>query len=367
MNCDSRICHRNKETAYLSILSVLSAVAVVFLHVNSCFWTYSREIYWKQANVIESVCYFAVPVFFMISGVKLIDYRKRYSTAQYLKKRLIKTFLPFLIWSIAGLVFKIIMGRTMLSELSVGFVLQSIFRASIIEIYWFFPALFFVYLSIVFVSCVKEDKRKIVYGAVCAAYFSLCSILPFAADQGGGILPESVRRFLLLFRNWPLHDWVGYVCYAMAGYWLSKYCLSKTAARCIYICSIIGLLAHLCGTQVLSDQAGEIIQSFKGYLNVPCICYVLGLFLFFRNYGNRFMQNRIVGCAAEWLERYTFGIYLVHFYVIQVMRNYVFEAVLGIPYTSLVYRLLVPVLTIGISVIVIRVIRAMPGGKWIVP
>lgn len=82
---------------YITVLSVLSCIAVVYLHINDCFWNFSYENYWISANIIESIFYFAVPVFFMISGCTLIDYRNKYSTKIYFKKRINKTLIPFII------------------------------------------------------------------------------------------------------------------------------------------------------------------------------------------------------------------------------------------------------------------------------
>lgn len=62
----------NRDTQYLTLLNVLSAFSVVFLHTNGCFLHFSTERYWFTANIIESIFYFAVPVFFMISGATLI-------------------------------------------------------------------------------------------------------------------------------------------------------------------------------------------------------------------------------------------------------------------------------------------------------
>ena len=72
---------------YITALNVFAALAVVFLHTNKCFWRFSAERYWATANIIESFFYFAVPVFFMISGATLIDYRERYDTKTFFKKR----------------------------------------------------------------------------------------------------------------------------------------------------------------------------------------------------------------------------------------------------------------------------------------
>lgn len=79
-----------KRKAYLQVLSVLSCFAVIFLHVNHCFWDFGYEDYWILANFIESIMYFAVPVFFMITGATLLNYRKRYSTKNIFKNVFIK-------------------------------------------------------------------------------------------------------------------------------------------------------------------------------------------------------------------------------------------------------------------------------------
>lgn len=76
---------RETKVPYLSALNALSCIAVVMLHTNSCFWEFSKARYWVTANVIECVMYFAVPVFFMISGATLLDYRERYSTKTFFK------------------------------------------------------------------------------------------------------------------------------------------------------------------------------------------------------------------------------------------------------------------------------------------
>lgn len=43
---------------YITLASVVSAIAVVFLHVNHCFWQFGTGRYWFTANIIESVFLF---------------------------------------------------------------------------------------------------------------------------------------------------------------------------------------------------------------------------------------------------------------------------------------------------------------------
>lgn len=73
---------KKERKNYITLLSVISAIAVVCLHTNGCFWSFSKERYWFTANIIECVFFFAVPIFFMITGVTLIDYQEKYSTKE---------------------------------------------------------------------------------------------------------------------------------------------------------------------------------------------------------------------------------------------------------------------------------------------
>lgn len=52
----------NKEY-YIDTLTILSCIAVVYLHANGIFWTHPSGRLWLTSNVIESFFYFAVPVF----------------------------------------------------------------------------------------------------------------------------------------------------------------------------------------------------------------------------------------------------------------------------------------------------------------
>lgn len=72
---------------YITTLTVLSCIGVLFLHMNGIFWTFSKDSTWISANVIESIFYFSAPMFLMISGATLLDYRDRYDTKTFFKKR----------------------------------------------------------------------------------------------------------------------------------------------------------------------------------------------------------------------------------------------------------------------------------------
>ena len=88
---------------YFDLLNIFACFAVVALHVNGAVHTFAKTRNWVSCMFIEALFYFAVPVFFMLTGATLINYRKRYGTGTFFKKRLLKTLVPFIIWSIIGI------------------------------------------------------------------------------------------------------------------------------------------------------------------------------------------------------------------------------------------------------------------------
>ena len=61
---EKTISNRSNKNIYISVMNVIAAFSVVILHANVSFWLDRATPFWSTANVIESVFYFAVPVFF---------------------------------------------------------------------------------------------------------------------------------------------------------------------------------------------------------------------------------------------------------------------------------------------------------------
>ncbi len=70
-----------RRKTYITVLNVFSCLAVLFMHTSG-FWNFRKNVGWIADNAIECVFYFAVPVFVMLSGVTLIDYRDRCTTKE---------------------------------------------------------------------------------------------------------------------------------------------------------------------------------------------------------------------------------------------------------------------------------------------
>ena len=335
---------------YISFLNVIAALAVLYLHINGCFWNFHPEPYWAQANVIESVFYFAVPVFFMICGATNLNYREKYSTKTFLVRRAKKTVIPFIAWNVVALVYNVLTDVTPISDVSIGYFIIGILSNSIEYIYWFFWALFGIYLIIPILSAIPKGNRISIY-----SYIVLLNILL-------QIIPSFVLSCLNIQFELPVCVTVGstYIVYVLLGYILNEIKLSRVNKILIYIGALAGLLVHTIGTYYLSIKAGMIIETYKGYENLPCLVYSVGVYVLLQSIASKISSEKFWK-VINFISGYTFPIYLMHIYVWRISTR------LGIYSRSLTVRLLMPYLVMVICIIITYFLRKIPIIKHIVP
>ena len=78
-----------KRIVYFDVLNVLACICVIGMHCNGLVHEFSDTAVWRQSLLVDVLAYWAVPAFFMISGATLMRYRTRYSTGEFLKRRLL--------------------------------------------------------------------------------------------------------------------------------------------------------------------------------------------------------------------------------------------------------------------------------------
>ena len=297
---------------YIFVLSVISSFAVVMMHVNGIFWTFSSESYWVTANFIECVCYFAVPVFFMISGANLIEYKKRYDTKTYLKKRIVKTLLPYLIWSMIGCVYQIHLGYLTVESLSIRTVINALINSEYVSVYWFFMPLFGVYLCIPALAMIPENARENIFKYLILSSFLFNVLCPFIFGLMG------------ISYNWDVTvvSMGGYLFFVFVGYYIDHYPINRIVRIFIYISGFIGLMMHFGGTWYLSVRDGAVNQTYKGYLALPCVLYSVAIFLLFKDMNTGKLMDFLYR-KSTLITNTTFGIYLIHWFILDIERRHI--------------------------------------------
>ncbi len=72
-------CH-GTHYVFVDVLNIVSCFAVVCLHTSLGVFSLQHTFLWTFQELMQAMFIFAVPIFFMVSGMNLLDYRKKYST-----------------------------------------------------------------------------------------------------------------------------------------------------------------------------------------------------------------------------------------------------------------------------------------------
>ena len=327
---------RNERIQYISLASVLSAIAVVFLHANECAGNFSYARYWVTANIIHSIFIFAVPLFFMISGAMLLDFNKKYNLKTYFSKRIYKTLIPYIFWSTFGILFQFYYLNS-ISSIDLAYIVNSFISGSAITVYWFFIPLFELYILFPIFTYFVDNKKHCLY--------FMCLLL-------------LVNCFVSFYH---VHI-IGYSFFAVFGFYIHKYGINKKIRYFIYALAVIGFLANTIGSYYISIMTGKLFRSYIEYTFIPAMLYPLGLFVFIKYELVKIMTYEIISRIVLFLDFYTFGIYLIHWYILQILIK-----IFNININSIIYRLGSPFIVIIICILIIRFLREIPLIKKIVP
>ena len=341
--------------AYLSIINIFAAFAVVMLHTNGI--VYGPEANSSQASyiishAINSFCNFAAPVFYMITGATLMDYAERYSTKEYFKKRLKKTFIPFIIWSFIAFLFcKYYMHfNVSWSPLEM---IDKTFNYGYVNLYWFFMPLFGIYLLLPVLTDLN-GKYKVFRYMLIAGVISVMAI------------PLICRFLNIEFNvNLKLSAATGFSLYPVLGYFLDRSELTRKVRIIIYTAGLSGLALFFAGTLVLKGSNGyysEFSDIFMANSNLPCFLWAGAVFVFFKQiFGSKTFSEKALKLIKT-LSGLSFGIYLIHFYILMpAVRE------LGIDCGSLIWKIGGAIVIYALSAGIVFLLKKIPLLKRIVP
>ena len=344
----------SEKKFYISVLNVVSCFSVIMLHCNGIYWTFPKGRLLISSSFIETFFYFAVPVFFMNTGATCIDYSERYDTKTFLKRRFGKTFFPFVFWSFIWIIIGCLINNN--SNLTFRDALNKVLMTSTSygTVYWFFPCLFAVYLSIPVFSAIEKNKRLVFMKYVSLLGIIFVSFLPLFFKLvdlywNGSFTPAIVA---------------GYLMYPAIGYVLSKTDFPPICRYFIYFAGILGWLLHFIGGIIFSLDVGYIDKTFKEYLNVPTVLQSIAVFVFFKTIfsTNNFLCNNLIfKKVINNISQCTFGIYLIHNFFVAIIPE-----LCRFPVASIVWRTVGAVMVFALTFTIVKVLKKIPILKYII-
>lgn len=340
---------------WIDLIKAFAMFAVVFIHAASPILYQFEKIdisYWSINNVYNSMMRMAVPLFFMITGALLLN-KKEETLAIFFQNRLLKVFVPLLVWTLIYIFFK-----KYVLDVDANILEQLIFSISkpVYAHLWFLYDIIGLYLFIPILKVfINNSSKNLQFYFVILWIFSV-SIIPL------------LNKFsvLTITNHMPMIS--GYVGYLVLGFLLSQLVITKKILYISLLFILFSTLVTIFGTFYLSQDAGKFVGFFYAYLSLPTMIQAIFYFIVLKYIGENInVNNNKMTSTIITLSSTSFGIYLVHPIMLWILR----KKEIGIdPLNGNNPIFMVPltaVLAFFMSFLIIYIIQKIPIVRKIVP
>ncbi len=321
---------------YFDYLRIIATMAVIAIHVSAQNF---RKVPVDSFDFFvftfwDSIVRFAVPMFVMISGALFLNPQKTVTFRDLYAKYSLRMVTAFSFWSAVYLLYDFFIDHKKFDNTK-DFIVS--FAEGPYHL-WFLFMIVGLYIIVPLLRKITESPEATRYFLIVAAVFTI--LIPTL------LLIPALSDFKDAFGKMKFHFTLGYPCYFVAGYYLSKTELSKKARRLLYALGLLAFLSTIVLSIVISkDRQKPYAALFENFtLNVAL--ETIAVFVFAKYNLNRMPKSKRVQGLIFAFSKYSFGIYLVHILVLDILNKQC-----GINTLSFNAALSVPALILGLFVI----------------
>lgn len=298
------------------LIKAVATIFVVMIHVvaTTVLNTDTGSSGWYWANIIDSFCRVAPPLFFMTSGAFLLT--KNEPLLQFFIKRASKILIPTLFWSLLYITFRVLFSNY---DFSVSMIVIDIVMGSGYYHLWFLNAIIVIYLLTPLLRMIVVGNRK------AEIFIVICM---FALSWSGGyfgITPEYFSNML------------AYIGYFIAGhlFWSIN---TKPSAKLLLVAGVSYVAASVFtsyNTMNISISNSGFDGRYYGYSTINITMASFAIFI-------AMMQIKIDSCCQNIILKissYGFGIYLAHPLILRILG--VDKIEMDLPYKQVLYGVVV--------------------------
>lgn len=323
--------HSEREI-YLDILRIMATFAVIIIHIAAQNWhkVDINSYEWKAFNIYDSIARWSVPVFVMISGALFLN--KTQSIKKIYKKYILRIITAFGFWSFFYAVIAFFNGSDFKSAIY-SFIIGNYHM-------WFLYMIVGIYIITPLIGEITKND-------LLTKYFIIISLL-FAV-----IIPNFISTISIINSN--LGDFtqsiinkinlqmvLGYTIYYILGYYLSKKDISRTASKFIYYLGGLGFILTIFLTYIISQYKGKANGVFYDYFSLNVLLESLCVFVVIKKIFKYKIINDKIKNIIYLLSKYSFGVYLIHPFIIDVLNKTIninslsFNAIIAVPIVSII-------------------------------
>jgi len=299
--------NRSNRILYFDFLKIISALAVILIHVCGESDVWNNNDYanpqWNIICLFMTLSRFSVPVFFMISGSLLLNNPEKYSIKRIFTHNIFHIVTALLFWSAFYTVAdKLIFNPAaspmdMLNQLITGKVHM-----------WYIFTLLLFYMITPLLHKIVENKSL-------ERYFILLYLIP--AVYGFSQFFISIPIVNNLYKNFGFA--ASYLIYYVSGHYFYKYEIKKSRRYVIYALGILSLAATVLMSEILPKKGIASAYTIGDRLNINIYLISVAVFVFAKYASARINLSEKITRPVSWVSRQlTFGIYLIHYFFVEL-------------------------------------------------
>ena len=334
---------------YLDTLRVLACFMVVLTHSTMPESDLSIGMYLAIISFIGAP---SSELFLSLSGAILLPVKVGFK--DFYRRRFLKLLPPVIFWSII-----LTLGYYYLGKYDYNQTINSILRIPLypaISVYWFIYVMIGLYLFAPIISkwLVCASKRQIEF----FLFIWLINLtIPFLNLLSPYIFNSNGSHY------WMLNYFGGFLGYWILGYYLRNYPIKINANDKRFIFLIFSLIIYLSTLFILYRIDHPDIFSYFDNLQIGSAILVTLMFTFVQQTNKQTnKQTNFIKTTIKTIAKYSFGIYLIHIFIIREFVWLFFEnsSIHPIPET-----LIIAIISMGLSILILWIISKLPYSKYI--
>lgn len=313
----------SRREAVPDILKCISCICVIIIHTASQSMS-GLNIYsfnWVSATFWGSLCRFAVPVFFMVTGALLLDPAKEMSIWRIYEHYFLRILLCLLFWALMYELYFIAGYWILYRQFQAVWFADAVKNVLLFDhhfhLYYLQILLIFYILLPVMRTFVKNAGREVLRYAL-IVWFVLGILLPYLFT-----LPP-FSEMTGIPAQYPIKMTYSSLGYGLLGYYLKTAGIRRSDLRRYVLLFAGGFVIVFGGTVAVSMLGNmfyqDLIDAFTPGVALMA-AGVYGIVSALWGHKNAADMPRVV-----WLSKASFCIYLVHHFFVMLLRTYLYTA-----------------------------------------
>lgn len=267
-----------KHIYYFDYLRLIAAVSVVYMHVAAGPLRGALNTNWHFINILTSLGFTAVPLFFLMSGSLLLSNPKTEDVGVLLKKRIPRLLVPLAGWTVVALIWKFLGHRDF--ALSWKELFASFHTPAWIHFWYLYTLLAIYFIAPILCAGLRTlDRKGHILVLVLVCLVSIREILQL-------LLPAPWDAFLNLDIVSKMTFLGGHLNTFILGYYVGNW--TKKIPNWILLLSGAAVLGIICGgTFYLTARNGIYNQAFQNQSAGFEVLLAVIIFTFFKQNLNR--------------------------------------------------------------------------------